>query len=131
MSSGTAVSGESRRLALTLSGAASLGSFEAGVLTELLYALDYWWAHGGPRYEIDVLTGASAGAMTSALVARALYNHPERASLYRAWVEDIDIQLLVQKPPVDSILSKGVIEDIASKYLGPPPATAKRSRMAP
>jgi len=120
-----------RRLALTLSGAASLGSFEAGVLTELLYALRYWWDHGGPKYTVDVLTGASAGAMTSGLVARALYHAPSRANLYRAWVEDIDIKLLVKTPPVDAILSKGVIEDIANKYLGAPPAAADPTPMAP
>jgi len=120
-----------RRLALTLSGAASLGSFEAGVLTEILYALDYWWKHGGPRYQVDVLTGASAGAMTSGLVARALYNYPERQNLYRAWVEDIDITLLVKDAPVDAILGKGVIEEIASRYLGPPSSSGKPSPMAP
>lgn len=121
----------SRRLALTLSGAASLGSFEAGVLTELLYALEYWWTHDGPKYEVDVLTGASAGAMTSALVAKALYHAPDRANLYKAWVEDIDIRFLVRKPPIDAILDKGVIEEIANKYLGPPVANPRPSPMVP
>src|SRR5260221_1857653 len=130
MASAVGVNGV-RKLALTLSGAASLGSFEAGVLTELLYGLDYWSAHGGPQYGIDVLTGASAGAMTSALVAPALYNYPARANLYRAWVEDIDIRLLVRQPPVDAILSRGVIEEIANKYLGAPAGPAKPSSMAP
>jgi predicted acylesterase/phospholipase RssA len=131
MASVAMTNGTPRKLALTLSGAASLGAFEAGVLTELLYALDFWHGHGGPHYQIDVLTGASAGAMTSALVARALYNYPDRANLYRAWVEDIDIQLLVKQPPVDAVLSKGVIEEIADRYLGPPSTSPRPSPMAP
>jgi hypothetical protein len=69
--------------------------------------------------------------MTAALVARALLHAPDRANLYKAWVEDIDIRLLVQSPPVDSVLSKGVIEGIANRYLGPPPANPRPAPMVP
>jgi predicted acylesterase/phospholipase RssA len=67
----------SKRLAITISGAVSLGSYEAGVLYEICEALGQ---HNDPetranpvdRIEIDVLTGASAGGMTAVIAAQNL-----------------------------------------------------------
>ena len=54
-----------KRLAITIAGAVSLGSYEAGVLYEVLDAIhQHNCVPGTPdeeRIEIDVLTGASAG----------------------------------------------------------------------
>ena len=49
-----------KKIALILAGGVSLGSYEAGVLTELLYALETLNAtalqEGRPRYVLDVMT---------------------------------------------------------------------------
>ena len=57
----------SKKLAITVAGAVSLGSYEAGVLYEVVTAIgahnDHPETKAKPeeRIEIDVLTGASAG----------------------------------------------------------------------
>jgi hypothetical protein len=61
------------KLAVTISGAVSLGSYESGVAFEVLDSLaqhNQWASTNNlpdERIEIDVLTGASAGGMTVAL----------------------------------------------------------------
>ena len=68
----------SKRLAITISGAVSLGSYEAGVLYEICEALRQHnedpetIANPADRIEIDVLTGASAGGMTAVIAAQSL-----------------------------------------------------------
>lgn len=105
-------------LALILSGAVSLGSFEAGVLDELLYGLDQLARNGGKRYTLDVVTGASAGSMSAALVARAVMHHfAFRRYLREAWVDQIDIAELVKQTPDNALLDRTVIESIANRYL--------------
>ena len=66
-----------KKVALIIAGAVSLGSYEAGALTELLYALDKLNKKSneegnGNAYELDVITGASAGSLTAAMVARII-----------------------------------------------------------
>ena len=55
---------KTRKIALILAGGVSLGSYEAGVLTELLYALQSLnataEAEGRPTFVLDVMTGSSA-----------------------------------------------------------------------
>ena len=62
-----------RKLAIVISGAVSLGSYEAGVMYELLEAIALHNESVGSdhpdRVEIDVITGASAGAMTAAILS--------------------------------------------------------------
>ncbi|HEX8849738.1 MAG TPA: patatin-like phospholipase family protein [Gemmatimonadaceae bacterium] len=120
------------KLALILSGAVSLGSFEAGVLTELLYVLDLLAARG-KRWTLDVVTGASAGSMTAALLARAVMNDfADRALLHDAWVERIDIRGLTMDMPANAVLSKRPVEKIADDFLlARPLGTAARARFAP
>jgi hypothetical protein len=136
----------SKQIAITISGAVSLGSYESGVVYEVLDALAQHnrWARDNnlpdERIEIDVLTGASAGGMTVAMVAQRLlydgiameqaYNNP----LYNAWVLDIDILgLLARGADEDvthSVLSSDLVIAISNKYLmgryagqqQPPPA---------
>ena len=64
-----------RRMAITIAGAVSLGSYEAGVLYELLEALRRHNAAAKSEDEkiyVDVITGASAGGMTAAMAAQRL-----------------------------------------------------------
>src|ERR1700692_455350 len=93
-------------LAITIAGAVSLGSYEAGATYEILDAIrqhneDPLTVANGDFIRIDVLPGASAGGMTAAILAQKLllaknsfvgpdgksspYNNP----LYKAWVQDI------------------------------------------
>ena len=119
-------------LALILSGAVSLGSFEAGVLTELLYVLNQLATAGKPCV-LDVITGASAGSMTAALVARAVMNDfGDRRLLHDAWVDRIDIRELTKDMPPNAFLSKSPIEKIAGDFLLTRPlTTANRAPFAP
>jgi hypothetical protein len=135
-----------KKLAITISGAVSLGSYESGVIYEVLDALaqhNQWAVTNSlpsERIEIDVLTGASAGGMTVAMLAQHLlydgsslgqpYNNP----LYNAWVSDVDIAGLLARDPTEdvthSVLSSDFIIKISDKYLlgryknqpQPPPA---------
>jgi hypothetical protein len=122
-----------KKLAITIAGAVSLGSYEAGVAFEVLDAVSQHnqWAKQSnlpdERLEIDVLTGASAGGMTVAMIAQRLlfdgqamsqpYNNP----LYNAWVTDIDIIGLLDRAPNEdvthSVLSSNLVMTISEQYL--------------
>jgi hypothetical protein len=90
-----------KKLAIVISGAVSLGSYEAGVTYEVLEAIaqhnEKTDAEGrtDERIEIDVITGASAGGMTATILAKALLYHGRSMReaysnpLYKAWVEDV------------------------------------------
>jgi predicted acylesterase/phospholipase RssA len=122
-----------KKLSITIAGAVSLGSYEAGVAFEVLDALSQHnqWAEANnlpdERIEIDVLTGASAGGMTVAMLAqRLLFDGPAMSlpysnPLYDAWVTSIDIVgLLNRKPDEDvthSLLSSDLVQDISKTYL--------------
>lgn len=116
------------RLAITIAGAVSLGSFEAGVLFEVFDALcqHNQTASADQRIYIDVLTGASAGGMTAAIASQTLlytgavsdpYNNP----FYNAWVAGVDIQGLLPLGPNESsdfsILSSDFVRKIAKQFL--------------
>jgi hypothetical protein len=119
------------RLSLVMSGAVSLGSFHAGVVTELLYALKWHADHGNP-YELDVVTGASAGSITAALVAHVVMNdYQRRGNFHRAWVELAVIDKLLLNPPDNAFLSPSPIYDIAQKCIAPPFTTAGKAPFAP
>src|SRR5262245_41967533 len=72
-------------LAITMAGAVSAGAYTAGVMDYLLEVLDKWAElkeKGDPRVprhdvKIEVLSGASAGGMTTAITSIALHqkNH--------------------------------------------------------
>lgn len=124
----------SRKLAIAISGAVSLGSFEAGVMYEVLEAIAKYNNPVDPknkpdeanRIEIDVITGASAGGMTAGILAQKLlcdgtslrgaYTNP----LYESWVQEVDIGKLLDKPREEykfSLLSSRVVESIGKKYI--------------
>jgi hypothetical protein len=121
-----------KKLAITIAGAVSLGSYESGVAFEVLDAISQhnaWAAAKSPdnRIEIDVLTGASAGGMTVAIIAQRLlfdgnamsdpYNNP----LYNAWVQQVDISglLALQKdePVTHSVFSSDCVIGISKTFL--------------
>ncbi len=117
------------RLAITVAGAVSLGSYEAGVLYEILDALAQHNA-GLPddqKILVDVLTGASAGGMSATVLAQKLMFEADSLTdaynnaLYRAWVQDIDIKgLLALQHGEDSshsLLSSDLVETLSAKYL--------------
>jgi Patatin-like phospholipase len=128
-----------RRLAITIAGAVSLGSYEAGVLYEVLEAITQHnnaVKSDGDRIEIDVLTGASAGGMTAIILAQKLmYNRteftgPYNNPLYNTWVERIDLKGLQDtqddEPALHSILSSDLIGEISNELL-----TARYDNPAP
>lgn len=120
-----------KRLAITLSGAVSLGSYEAGVLYEVLYAIgQHNQSSQTPEEEkvyVDVLTGASAGGMSVAVSAQKLLydadalSDPYANDLYAAWVVDVDIDALLafqpDEKPGSSIFSSDLIEALSKRYL--------------
>jgi hypothetical protein len=122
-----------KKLAITIAGAVSLGCYEAGVAFEILDAVAQHnqWADANDqadeRIEIDVLTGASAGGMTSAMIAqRLLYDGPAMSQpysnpLFNAWVSSVDIAGLLARGPKEnvthSILSSDFVIGISNTFL--------------
>jgi len=137
-----------KKLALTIAGAVSLGSYEAGVMYEVLDALGQHntWAveNGKPeqRIEIDVLTGASAGGMTAAMTAISLLfdgaslSDPYGNPMYDAWVKEVDITKLLARGKDEnasySLLSSDCVIGISKAHLTPtpPPAGAPHPALA-
>jgi hypothetical protein len=121
------------KLAITISGAVSLGSYEAGVLYELFTALaahnkacDAQGAAEGKIF-VDVLTGASAGGMSVVIAAQrmlldaASLEDPLTNAFYMPWVKAISLDgLLADDSGVNkgrSILCSDCIDQISRKYL--------------
>ncbi|HEY1923012.1 MAG TPA: patatin-like phospholipase family protein [Tepidisphaeraceae bacterium] len=117
-----------KKLALVISGAVSLGTYEAGVVYELLAALAYHNTRNpGKEILIDVITGASAGGMNTVILAQKLLFQPSRLSdvqdndLYLPWVRDVDLTGLLnlgsEEKSILSALSSDLIETLAQNYL--------------
>jgi len=119
-----------QKIAITISGAVSLGSYEAGVLFELIQAIhlnNSSTSDDNKKIEIDVLTGASAGGMTAAITAQKLLfeasslKDPYKNALYQAWVKDVSFDVLFNLDPTEdptkSILSSNYVESISKKFL--------------
>ncbi|MGH9642610.1 MAG: patatin-like phospholipase family protein [Terriglobales bacterium] len=126
-----------KKLAITMAGAVSLGSYEAGVLFEVLDAITQHndsAPSDDDRILIDVITGASAGGMTAAILAHKLlycakeFKGPYDNPLYSVWVKRISLAGL-QAPgdgerAIDSIFSSDLIdaiskEELTARYAGP------------
>lgn len=119
------------RVAFAISGAVSLGSYEAGTIYEIISALSEHNKnlpeHSNERIEIDVLSGASAGGMTAALIAHKLLHDPSMLdgetnnAAYKAWVEKVDIQGLLSHHKDDftrtSLLSSNFVGKIAEDLI--------------
>ena len=130
-----------QRLAIVISGAVSLGAYEAGVLYEILRGIENHntdpATSADERIVIDVLSGASAGGMTAAITSHTLMFNagalakPYDNSFYNPWVRDIDLLPLLKlgedENPAFSMLSSSLIESMSRTYLGAP-TTAHASR---
>jgi predicted acylesterase/phospholipase RssA len=129
-----------RRVAITIAGAVSLGSYEAGVLYEVLEALRRHNTSAkteDDKIYIDVITGASAGGMTAAMAAqRLLYDgaslsDPLKNAFYQAWVARISLWSLVKMKWKEniwhSLLSSDLIESLGREFLIDPLRQRKRN----
>jgi predicted acylesterase/phospholipase RssA len=86
------------RIALTISGAVSLGAYEAGVLAALLSAIGPLCEGDDPDVRIDAIGGASAGAITGLLAGRTLTAGLDPVAVMKAaWVERDSISSLFKK----------------------------------
>ena len=121
----------SKRLAITIAGAVSLGNYEAGVLYEILTAIA---AHNtnentsdDQKIYIDVITGASAGGMSATILAQKLLFESTALSgetsnaLHDPWINDISLKAMLDltedDDPTHSIFSSQLIDAISKKYL--------------
>jgi Patatin-like phospholipase len=119
------------RLAITVAGAVSLGTYESGVLYEIIEAIGQHNSNpatpAGNKVVIDVLTGASAGGISATLLAQKLLYESGSLSgaytnaLYRAWVEDLQFEPLMALAPAEnpaqSILSSNHVDTVSARYL--------------
>jgi predicted acylesterase/phospholipase RssA len=103
------------RLALSVSGAVSLGSYQAGVIYELFDLMQK--LQDRANFTIDVITGASAGSVNSAILALAMMYDPKLIDFTkRIWLEGLDISALLEKvdDPWESLLCNKVILKLKS-----------------
>lgn len=114
-------------LGLVMAGAISAGAYSAGVMDFLIEALDEYEAArksegwDGPRHavRVPIMTGASAGGMTSAISALHAFHDldhvrsgvappaPERNRLYSSWVTDISIERLLETTDLEGKRQQG------------------------
>lgn len=129
------------RIAIAISGAVSLGSYEAGVMHSLVQAFaKHNRTTPTQPVKIDVLTGSSAGGMTAALLAQKLlyesdnFASREQDAGYLAWVKMADIDGLLTFDDSDNpnagFLSSSSIQRIAdhtllTRYQAAEPAAPK------
>lgn len=137
---------------LVMAGAISAGAYTAGVVDFLIEALDGWQAAKDdpatavPRHAVKLraMSGASAGAMTVAMAAAALFSElspvrdpenpppPERNRLYDCWVRQIDITELLSVADIArtgraiSLLDSTVLGKIGQLALSTRPNAAVR-----
>jgi predicted acylesterase/phospholipase RssA len=114
---------ESLKIALVLSGAVALGTFEAGVVCELLAAIDR-----GVPLTVDLLAGSSAGALVAAMAAKSLVMGAPFDYVLHRWTE-FTLQQLTStyeteeqarnrgKNPDNGILSSEAVRRILEEYL--------------
>ena len=101
------------RLALTLPGAVSLGSYHGGAIAALLVAAQH--AHG--QLVIDAMATASAGSITGVLAARALLRGADPVTLMtRAWVEADSLRSM-RSSSTASVLSAEPLRHLAADLL--------------
>ncbi len=141
---------------LVMAGAISAGAYTAGVVDFLIEALDAWEearrldGYRGPQHRalLKVMSGASAGGMTSAIAGVALQSvvqpvrnvdappPAEYNRLYDAWVRRIDVSYLLQTGdlvpgmPVRSLLDCTELERISQDSLVTSPLPVGRAYLA-
>ncbi|HYG60774.1 MAG TPA: patatin-like phospholipase family protein [Symbiobacteriaceae bacterium] len=111
------------KIALVLSGAVALGTFEAGVVYELLSAI----SRGAPL-TVDIVAGSSAGALVGAMAAKSLVTGVPFEYVLPKWkeftltqltsaYETIEQALARRKQPDKGILSSEAVRRILEEYL--------------
>lgn len=121
------------RLVLIMGGGVSLGTYIAGALTEIHWALRNIYglhpnspARNAPDIKIEVLAGSSAGAVSAAAFARALTGQPDAITdLHRAWVRELSFSALLARKgsgsrDPTSLLSVAKIDDLARSMIRAP-----------
>lgn len=108
-----------KKVALVFSGAVSLGSFEAGVAYEIV---SYIQQQDDPEFEVDVVVGSSAGALTGALTAMCLVYGLDPILIEEAWLAVKLDDLLRLKENDRSILSSSRVEELIARHIGQPSA---------
>lgn len=123
---------------LICSGGMSLGAYMGGVFYELVKEA----VKSNPQININIITGASAGAMSGAVAAyyllgggrdKLLSGNVEDDLFYQAWVEKADMKFIEELQPEEiqsknlSVLSGEAINKIADviKEAPPIPETTK------
>jgi len=84
--------GDKLRIALIVSGAVALGSYEAGALSALIGLV----GSSKGRIVIDTIVGASAGSITGLLLAHALLTGQGLDDEQTLWVEQTDMERLLR-----------------------------------
>ena len=111
-------------LAVVLSGAVSLGAFEAGAVYELVLAEQAGLRAGKNALRVDVLVGSSAGAMTASQAAYCLQTGTDPRSLYTAWVDLASLDRLMPRGEEtwrgSSFLSGRAVQELADQVFVPP-----------
>jgi predicted acylesterase/phospholipase RssA len=104
------------RIALTLPGESSLGTYEAGAVCALLVAVQAVNDCEPDRVCIDVMAGSSSGALTAVLAARALLTGQDPVGpLRRAWVSEPTLRALrsgADRAPLSLDRAREVARDV-------------------
>ncbi|HEY3997599.1 MAG TPA: patatin-like phospholipase family protein [Candidatus Xenobia bacterium] len=124
---------------MILSGAISLGAYEAGVVSQIAYTMDQWNAQlppGRARIMVDVISGASAGAMTGSMLAAHVMNGGDPIEFVKAnfntWCStDLGFQKQVQMRvgvDVHSFFSSSNLDAVGKRNFLPKSADSNRIR---
>lgn len=107
------------RLALTISGAVSLGPYEAGALAALIVAVRELCQGDDPPVRVDAIGGASAGSITGMLAARCLLEGIDPVHVMReVWVTRASFDAM-RSTATDSLLSVQSFEGTAADLIDP------------
>jgi hypothetical protein len=112
-------------MAMTISGAVSLGAFEGGALAALLTGLQALPEDGDRPVIVDAMGGASAGSMTALLSAWVLLEGADPVELmHEAWVTG-DAMDVLRAHDTSAPLSADELKKLASRLFGPVPAPGR------
>jgi len=112
---------EQVRLALTISGAVSLGAYEGGALAALIVAVQALADRDEPPLRIDAIGGASAGSITGMLTARCLLDGLDPIHVMaEAWVRRGSLAAMRTSDP-HAPLSIEALRRSAVELIDPPP----------
>ncbi len=112
------------RIALVLGGGASLGSYIGGAVSEVIRAVE--GNRRRNRVVIDVITGASAGALNAGLAARCLsVNRNLLPWIEKAWVDAADASVLLDpaRPQREGWLDVSALEELTRALVDSAPAS--------